>query len=194
MPSLVIVRLCSFIPSAWIFFATVPLIGALKIEFEGDDRGFTPYPADALRFRSAQEFWVDFNRRSVTHYRDTGTTTARTTWINGRVTYHSAKVSSTCLTYSNETWGDGYVSFRAKSTCANPLVPVAPAADYEFTITVWNTGRVRVRGTHDGFPAYEIYKRIGNVFTPIYLFDPAQYGQTVASLAPPMEFSMDKTV
>jgi hypothetical protein len=173
--------------------ATAPLAGVRRMEFDGDFRGFSPFSSQAKRFRTEQEFDIDFNSRTILYRGSTGLTRVKITWLTGRVSQYVAQAKDSCLTFSEETWGPHSVTFRAKSACANPLLPGAPSADYDFRIRVWKGGQVQVVGRHDGYPAYEVYKRIKNVFTSVYLFDPNDKEQSMMSLFPPMEFSVNAT-
>ncbi len=185
------IRVCSFIPDDWVFFAAAPLLGVRHVEFEGDDRGFTPYTEGNSRFRTAQNWLIDFEQRKITYQGKTGITRARITWGNGHVSTHTAQAPSTCLSVSEEEWSEDEVRMRARSGCANPLVPGAPAADYDLTITVRESGQVQVQGRHDGFPAIEVYKEIDDLFTGIYLYDPYEQGKSLLDLMPPMEIRVD---
>ncbi|WP_267240186.1 DUF3238 domain-containing protein [Thermaerobacillus caldiproteolyticus] len=55
-------------------------------------------------------------------------------------------------------------------TCsvANPLESLAPAIDYEFTLKVTCLGSVRITGQHDGFPAYEFWRKFDGKSAEIY--------------------------
>jgi hypothetical protein len=77
---------------------------------------------------------------------------------------------------------------------ATPLIWYAPGITYDFYIDFWfhaddanESIRVEylVRGSHDGFPNYEIY--VGNQL--IYSHDYVAHGQSIASLGPPAEFA-----
>lgn len=75
------------------------------------------------------------------------------------------------------------VTFRVNGT--NPLEPLAPAIDCRLDLVVAATGvpafTYSVTGSHDGFPAYELYlqQRL------IHSFDPVQAGTSPLSLGDP---------
>lgn len=69
---------------------------------------------------------------------------------------------------------------------ANPLLPVGPAIDLKLNITFQYlpaTGEIqyKLKGVHDGFPAYELYINRQSV----YVFDPRIAGTTPNALFPP---------
>ena len=69
------------------------------------------------------------------------------------------------------------VLLNVEGSASNPLVPLAPAIDYSFQIGITpgseGTPKVSVTGSHDAFPAYEIYvaDERGNVIS-VYQFTP----------------------
>lgn len=75
------------------------------------------------------------------------------------------------------------VSFRVNGT--NPLEELAPAIDCQLDLVVSATGvpafTYSLTGTHDGFPAYELYlqQRL------VYSFDPVAEGTSPLSLGDP---------
>lgn len=74
-----------------------------------------------------------------------------------------------------------------QGSAANPLVFSAPAIDWNIIIDIDATDRGRpkytVTGSHDGFPAYELY-----LFDQrIYAYDPVAAGETPLALFPPMD-------
>lgn len=86
---------------------------------------------------------------------------------------------------------------------ANPLVPadISPGISYHLNVSVSSIGpdiaaSVRITGTHDGFPAYEVVivrPEAGNQ-TVIKIHDPRDTGDTPAALGPPEERSVDRVV
>ncbi|MCM3131015.1 DUF3238 domain-containing protein, partial [Paenibacillus sp. MER 78] len=140
---------------------------------------------------------VDFNNKEIKHFKSVGSTTERTVDIEtGEVLRQfTGHASSAGLTISNQSISSTSATFKLRASAANPLVSSAPTIDWEYTITVTNTGKVTVNGAHDGYPAHEIYKRVDyGTPTRIYTHDPRVTGETPASLAPPMEHSVNRTV
>ena len=78
-----------------------------------------------------------------------------------------------------------------QGAAANPLVPLAPAIDWDITVEIDSTDKARpkytVTGSHDGFPSYELLL-FGQ---PIYSYAPADPGSSTAPLAlfPPMDIT-----
>lgn len=72
----------------------------------------------------------------------------------------------------------------------NPLVTGSPAINYTLKLTInRDSNTYTLTGTHDGFPAYEVYingKRI-------YEHDPLETGEGLGSLFPPEEHSVNET-
>lgn len=90
-----------------------------------------------------------------------------------------------CATYKNS---DVSMYLHCTGNEATPLLSFAPGITYGLFIDFWYTAQgveFLVRGAHDGFPNYEIY--VGNQL--IYTHDHRAWGQTIASLGPPMEFA-----
>lgn len=82
------------------------------------------------------------------------------------------------------------VSFKVHGS--NPLVFVAPGFDADINVFIQNQlGKkplVRVEGTHDGFPAYEIYVNQQLV----YGYDPEKSGADPSNLFPPSDITISK--
>nr|WP_019422180.1 DUF3238 domain-containing protein [Paenibacillus sp. OSY-SE] len=95
----------------------------------------------------------------------------------------------------NESWGDHEVTFVMKASASNPLRPTAPAADYQLNVKVSTDGTVHMKGSHDGFPCYEIYKQVDfGKFQTIHLHNFHETGDTPASLAGEMEYHFEKRI
>ena len=81
--------------------------------------------------------------------------------------------------------------FAVKCRCeaSNPLVTGSPAISYTINITIdRSTGTYSMEGSHDGFPAYEIYingKRV-------YQHDPLATGDDLNSLFPDEEYTINE--
>ena len=85
--------------------------------------------------------------------------------------------------------GPKQLSVKCRCEGQNPLVSGAPAISYTFTLTFDSATRTySLVGSHDGFPAYEIYingKRI-------YKHDPLATGDGLNSLFPPEEWDVNE--
>jgi hypothetical protein len=90
------------------------------------------------------------------------------------------------LMFPGQSTREVYVSFAGAE--ADPLVWYSLGIDYPFYVIIDArfeplNPKARLWGSHDGFPAFEIY--IDG--TTIYTFDPSVTGDSIISLAPPME-------
>ncbi|MFD1957535.1 DUF3238 domain-containing protein [Paenibacillus thailandensis] len=194
MANIVEVRFAAFIPQAWIeFMRTTEVI----IQYNGNNREFTYYTENQPeKSKMVQHIVCDFSQKAIKHYKSTGPTIERTIDIDTgevlREFYDHAGTEG--LTISDTSISSTQASFKIRASVANPLNTDAPAIDWEYTVTVTSSGKVTVVGQHDGYPAHEIYKRVDSG-TPvlIYKHDPRTTGETVASLFPPMEHSVNKS-
>lgn|GEM_PF-6587886 len=68
---------------------------------------------------------------------------------------------------------------------------VLPNIDYDFDITVYQGGITTISGEHDGFPDYEVYRSLSTyVWDRLYHWDASAEGQSIYSLADPMEIEI----
>ena len=81
------------------------------------------------------------------------------------------------------------LAVRCRCEATNPLVSGSPGISYSITITIDKTlGTYSITGTHDGFPAYEIYingKRV-------YQHDPLATGDGLGSLGLDEEYDVNE--
>jgi len=86
--------------------------------------------------------------------------------------------------------GPKKLAVKCRCEATNPLVTSAPAISYTITITIDKTaGTYSIEGSHDGFPAYEIYingKRV-------YQHDPLATGDGLGSLFPDEEYDVNES-
>lgn len=195
MANIVELRFAAFIPQAWIEYMRTT---AVIIQYNGNNREFTYNTENQPELsKIVQHIVCDFGNKEIKHFKSTGSTTERTIDIKTGEVLRTANdhAGTDGLTMSSASITSTSATFKLKASVANPLNTDAPAIDWEYTVTVGSDGKVTVNGTHDGFPAYEIYKRI-NSGTPvtIYQHDPRVTGDTILSLFPPMEKSVSKTV
>ncbi|WP_195574121.1 DUF3238 domain-containing protein [Paenibacillus sp. 1001270B_150601_E10] len=163
------------------------------ISYQGDARGFHPNTAHTGRSRVEQEVTVDFVKRRIVAYADTGTTVMKKT-IDGTVSYEQGKASPDTVQVLHETWTNDQVSFLMRASARNPLRAEAPPVDYEVQVTVYPDGNVTLKGAHDGFPCFEFYKQIDfGDFETLYQHDYAATGNTPAAMAGDMEYSFELT-
>ncbi|ERM18315.1 DUF3238 domain-containing protein [Brevibacillus laterosporus] len=150
--------------------------------YEGDNRGFH----FSGNYRTLQEFAIDFKKKTVKHTKRVG----KTCRINPDEDPVCKRASDSELKMSEPTWKKDSVKFTASCGVSNPLSSNAPAIDYEFKITAYKKdGKVCISGLHDGFPNYEIWKKVGDEPPmPFYFFDHGD--NTLLSLFPPMDTSV----
>lgn len=197
--TLVTVRIVTFIPDAWIPYVDT---SGIKIDFKGDGRGFNPNTANTSWFRTAHQLEVEFGSGYITYnnYKSIGETVKRTyNKVTGVTNYErdTAPISGLSLQYKgslNHNTPQDYMSFKMICSTANPLVSGSPAIDYSFDVDVFRTGFVAIRGAHDGFPAYEIYRKKDNgSWVTIHQHHPeiGPYTYSIKNLFPPMEINVN---
>lgn len=184
------IRLKTFIPFDRVLF-TGNLNGNISY-FSGDNRDRS-YASTS--YRTYQRFEIDTapNNYSVIHTRDTGTTHYTEYDKNGvLVKSESQKAPVTGLTYTKRVGSDGILYLDCVCDAANPFLPGSPAINYEFTLKVTRLGSFRITGKHDGFPAYEVWRKFSDRGAElIYLHDPRDTGESLNSLYPPMEHDVN---
>jgi hypothetical protein len=195
MVGIVKIRACVFIPEAW-FLADSGVTTGIKIEYEGDDRGFTPHTSNTLRFRVEQEATIDFRKRELHSHKATGISRERVRHPDDSVKVRTGRAVVDGITCGVIEWKEGLIEFEMRASARNPLIVNADTVDYSLRVSVRQTdGQVTVRGSHDGFPCYEFYKQVDyGDFQTIYTHDYRLTGDTIAALAGPMEYTFDRTV
>lgn len=127
--------------------------------------------------------------------------------------YVLSEVAERALAFPNgssrvESSGDGTATVVLEQSTGNPLVPLAPAIDYTYSLTLTRLGddvQYDLNGDHDGYPGHDLL--IGD--EPIYGFNPGheldvygrrffrdlggwesstEFSQTPLSLLPPEEW------
>lgn len=194
MNNLVKIRASVFIPGSWTEPREDIKTGNL-IQFEGDSREFTPYAVNAMRSRIEQEVVVDFYKKEIFTYADTGITTEKITTSNGSVNKRTGKASTKDILCTEIVWSSDDVRFKMSASASNPLNAAAPPADYLLTVQVKIDGTVDIQGLHDGFPCYEFYKQVNfGPFEEIHTHDFRKTGDTAEALGGEMEYSFKKIV
>ena len=87
------------------------------------------------------------------------------------------------------------VSVHLHGGAANPLVPAAPAIDWDLTVTIDTSGAKphwTIKGSHDGFPAYEVYVNGQTIYTYTPGPGPYSFGDLL-KLFPPLDVSVDRS-
>ena len=194
MISIVKIRASVFIPVSW----TEPkkdIETGKVIQFEGDSREFTPYAVNSMRSRVEQEVVVDFYKKEIFLYANTGITTEKVTNPDNSTEYRNGKASTEGIICTNIVWSSDYVQFQMSASASNPLNVYAPPVDYLLTVQVNKDGSTDIQGEHDGFPCYEFYKQVNfGPFEQIYTHDFRKTGDTPEAMAGEMEYSFKKTL
>lgn len=140
-----------------------------------------------------QEFTIDTSTKdyTVNHTPKTGITKALYYYepTGKLVNSETGQASTSGLTYTKRVEND-VLYIDCKCAAGNPLILGAPKINYEFTLKVTRPGSVRITGKHDGFPAYEFWRKLdGKTAKQVWLHDPRVTGDTVLSLGMPMEYT-----
>jgi len=192
MANIVKIRANVFIPMSWTEPKKDTQTGNV-IQFEGDSREFTPHAVNTMRSRIEQEVVVDFYKKEIFTYANTGITTERITTPNGSVNKRTGKASTERIVCTGIEWGYDYVKFQMSASASNPLNEYAPPVDYLLTVHVKKDGVIDIQGTHDGFPCYEFYKQVDfDPFEQIYTHDFRETGDTPEAMGGEMEYSFKK--
>ncbi|KAA0955391.1 DUF3238 domain-containing protein [Sporosarcina sp. ANT_H38] len=192
MTNIVKIRASVFIPMSWTEPRKDTKTGNL-IQFEGDSREFTPYAVNTMRSRIEQEVVVDFHKREILTYANTGITMERITTSNDSVNKRTGKASTKDILCTDIVWSSNDVRFQMSASASNPLNASAPPADYLLTVQVKIDGTVDIHGEHDGFPCYEFYKQVNfSPFEEIHTHDFRETGDTAEALGGEMEYSFKK--
>ncbi|WP_068984327.1 DUF3238 domain-containing protein [Lysinibacillus xylanilyticus] len=192
MNTIVKVRASVFIPMSWTEPKKDTQTGNV-IQFEGDSREFTPYAVNAMRSRIEQEVVVDFYKKDIFTYANTGITTERIITPDGSVIKKTGKASTDGILCTDIKWGSDDVKFQMSASASNPLNVYAPPVDYLLTVHVKKDGTVDIHGEHDGFPCFEFYKQVNfGPFEKIHTHDFRETGDTAEALGGDMEYSFTK--
>ncbi|PFH88464.1 DUF3238 domain-containing protein [Bacillus sp. AFS088145] len=191
------IRASVFIPMSWTAIGwTEPnrdLQTGNLIEFEGDAREFTPYGVNTMRSRIEQEVFVDFYKKEIFTYANTGISKERVTTPDGSVNKRTGKASTERIVCTNIEWGSSDVKFQMSASASNPLNLNAPTVDYHLNVHVKKDGIVDIEGRHDGFPCYEFYKQVNfGPFEQLHIHDFRETGDTPEALGGDMEYSFKK--
>ncbi|QQE78712.1 DUF3238 domain-containing protein [Alicyclobacillus sp. SO9] len=163
-------------------------------EYAADGRWFTANAVNTGRSRVEQEVTVDFMKRKLFTFANTGVTTLRVTEADGSQYLKEGKAATDGIVVKEESWSIHEVSFVMRASARNPLRLDAPTVDYEVNATVQENGTIQVSGSHDGFPCYEFYKQVDfGEFELIYVHNFHETGDTPAAMSGDMEYHFEKT-
>lgn len=192
MTNIVKVRASVFIPMSWTEPKRDIQTGNI-IQFEGDAREFTSCAVNTMRSRIEQEVVVDFYKKEIFTYKNTGITTEKITTLDGTVKKRTGKASTEGIMCTDIVWGADDVKFHMSASASNPLNVYAPPVDYLLIVYVKNDGIVEIQGAHDGFPCYEFYKQVNfGSFEQLHIHDFRITGDTPEALGGDMEYSFKK--
>ncbi|PWW08752.1 uncharacterized protein DUF3238 [Paenibacillus cellulosilyticus] len=161
-------------------------------EFQGDAREFTPYAVNTGRCRVEQEVVIDFVKRRVTTFANTGVTILRLTASDGSVEYKYGKASIEGIRVEDEMWAEDTVALTMRASASNPLIADSPTVDYLLQVVAHRNGSVQMKGSHDGFPCFEFYKQVDfGHFELLHAHDYRKTGDTPAAMAGDMEYHFE---
>ncbi|KZE51723.1 hypothetical protein AV540_12720 [Brevibacillus parabrevis] len=146
--------------------------------YEGDDRGFS-YGGT---YRTRHIITVNFDNKEVKDSTNVG----RTCKVNPGEAKGCDRTDDSGIVLKRIRWKSGYVELEVSCSAGNPLSLMAPAIDYEMTLRVYEHGLVTVKGSHDGFPNYEVWKKVGED-DPVMIYGYDHGNKTLWDLAPPMD-------
>ncbi|MBJ6360939.1 DUF3238 domain-containing protein [Paenibacillus sp. GCM10012307] len=205
----VAVRVAVWLPFDWIQFSNTP---SLTTWYKGDGtpaqrggtNGFNP---DSPNFRLAQQVNITINdttgkMTAAYPYKNTGISYKKTLEKNlvpPRETITSRQASDSGMVYKevsntgkDASGNPGKFVFKLTGAVSEPFQWYAPDIDYDFKITVYSTGLVQVEGAHDGFPCYEVYKKVnGSPWATVYNWDGPAQGKDLLALFPPMDVTVN---
>ena len=179
-------RLRTFIPDERVRFTKS---GDTEVWFNGDGRG-SQWEGS---YKTSQRVTIDTSKSDygLNFYKDIGET-IRTVYDDGELIStirETAPLSGLTASYRISS-DDLYIDVTGHAD--NPLAPSA-AINYAFTIKVTRAESVRITGSHDGFPAYELWRKISTRTYPeqCWYYNPYDNGATISNLFPPMEKTVD---
>lgn len=189
MNNIIKIRASVFIPTAW----TEPKQKENTeeiIQFEGDFREFTPFAVNAMRSRIEQEVVVDFYKKEVFNYANTGITTEKISFPDGTNKKRQGKADTKDIVCTDISWTDKTVSLTMHGSASNPLNDKAPSSDYLLKVKISIYGEINIFGMHDGFPCYEFYSQHNfDDITTIHLHDFRNSGEGPEALGGEMDCS-----
>lgn len=188
MVDIVKLRAATFIPLTWL---DSPRRGEETIQFQGDDRGFTPYAVNTGRSRIEQEVVIDLSRQKCLEYTDTGHSKERIEQADGSTKVRTGKADTSAITVTDIDWNNG-CELVMSTEAANPLVEHAHPVSYEAQATVNADGSIRLTGNHDSFPCFEFYSQTDfGSFSILYTYDYREEGGSPFDLEGPPDYEFD---
>lgn len=186
VPSTVKVWIHSFIPMAQVS-------DPFGYCYSGDNRSFSN--AIHASYRTHQEIEFDTSTGSPTiNYKDTGTS-HQLNCTTGTVE-KTAKAPVSQLTNGSVNRSGSSYRMNFQADAKNPLAWYACNINLNLTLTVNPSARTcSIQGTHDGFPAYEVYVTAnGGAGATVYTYGPSSTGAGPGSLCGGNEQTASGTV
>jgi RHS repeat-associated protein len=161
--------------------------------FAGDNR--MSYELNTTAFRTEQKFNVDFDTRSVSYSNNTASGTKALDKA-GKVIETSEEAPAGPVPTFNKSFlqNGNSATIHLSIDAPNRLVSGAPSINYQFDVTITpsadkKTFDYQVKGSADGFPAYELWITDETNNQSFLLFNrtPTATGETPRALFPPME-------
>jgi hypothetical protein len=164
----------------FIFISLLDLYGL------GDGRSFSGDRGASYRSRHVVQ--VQMETMTIAETKDVSQSSIRDV-ITNRV--FSSPHPPTDTLHSTVTSGDGVIRVRFRDVAKSAFY-VIPSIDLDLTATVnVENGSCKVTGTHDGFPAYELYVEVNDGQPiPCYRYDPGPLSYwylRMLKLLPPMD-------
>ncbi|MEJ8548752.1 DUF3238 domain-containing protein [Brevibacillus borstelensis] len=181
----VAVRVTAFIPEKWIEFMRTSKV---MILYNGNNRYFK-YDTlnDKHAYKLCSHVQVDFTNKKVYHYPGVGPTIERTVDIETGepirpdITGQASDSGVKCTFWQFGSGPNGeHVDIILEAAVNIPTFNPSPDIDWKYNIRVFRDGKVTVQGTHDAYPAHEIWKKVDNERPlPLHTYDPRSTGETV---------------
>ena len=169
--------------------------------YNGDGRGFGYSYGDnrttTPKYKTLQEVDITFSSKSANYYENVGTTYRYKNQTTELVCTKRASMSNS--SFANYMWNTTSVAFNVYLSAANPCESMAPPFDAVGTVTLYKssgtvTGTTNLYMEHDGFPAYEVYRKTGTLSPrTIYNYNPNTSGGDLWDLYPGLDKAVNVT-
>lgn len=157
----------------------------------GDDRSATG------KYKTLQEVDITFSAKSAKYYENVGTTYRWKNQTSELVCTDRATMANS--SFGNYIWNTSSVAFNVYLSSPNPCEKASPPIDAVGTVTLYKstgtvTGTTNLYMEHDGFPAYEIYRKTGALAPKtIYNYNPSTNGGSLIDLFPGLDKAVNVT-
>lgn len=182
-------KIMTFIPEAWINeYGQSVDYSDHGTQYKGDNRGFS---VNSNNYRTYQYFRVNLgNHFPQESYNEDVGESAKRVWDGNSYNYTYGQESNSCLYHSYQSVSrNNWVKYKFVVDCDNPVQVGSPNINYDFYVTFYISGQIHIEGRYDGFPNYEIYKRVDYGYWDTVL---NFRHQTIASLGYPEDQPINK--